>query len=448
MVHEGTDNLLPEVAVRAPRATEPRALVIRQNQRAMEPAPTDQRPPAGARRGTGLLAAGSVISGVLAYVFFALVTRALGAEPAAPVAVLWAWWSFAAAAFTFPVQHWISRTAATAAGEAAVRRGLPRVAALVTGVSVVAGVVAWLARDRLFGPDGTWFPLLVAAVGVCSGALGLARGTLSGRHRFGAVGVGLVLENGLRCVVAVILMASGNEHPASYGLALLAGYAAIGLRPSALVPRTTGSGEHSDPLAFVSGASAGQLLAQVTLTGGPVLLAAVGGAPAEVTALFAALALFRAPYTLAIGLVAPLTGRLTLLVETDRHDVLRRLREAIAAATLVTALVGGLLAAWVGDAVLELVFGEGVRLGAGLTAVVAVGSVFALANLVLTIGLLARGRPGAAARVWLAVAPLGVLAMVLLSSDAVTRTCSAFLVVEAGAWLGFLLVEWRADRAR
>lgn len=414
----------------------------------MEPAATDQRPPAGARRGTGLLAAGSVVSGVLAYVFFALVTRALGAEPAAPVAVLWAWWSFAAAAFTFPVQHWISRTAATSAGEAAVRRGLPRVAALVAAASAVAGVVAWLARDRLFGPEGTWFPLLVVAVGVCSGALGMARGTLSGRHRFGAIGVGLVLENGLRCVVAAILMGAGDERPASYGLALLAGYAAIGLRPSALVPRTTGSGEHGDPLAFVSGASAGQLVAQVTLTGGPVLLAAVGGAQAEVTALFAALALFRAPYTLAIGLVAPLTGRLTRLAEAGRHDALRRVREVVVAVTLLSALVGGLLAAWLGDAVLELVFGEGVRLGAGLTAVVAIGSVFALANLVLTIGLLARGRPSVAARVWLAAAPLGALAMVLLSSDDVTRTCSAFLVVEAGAWLGFLLAEWRADRSR
>ena len=92
-----------------------------------------------------------------------------------------------------------------------------------------------------------------------------------------------------------------------------------------------------------------------------MLLAAVGGAPAEVTALFAALALFRAPYTLAIGLVAPLTGRLTRLVEDGRTDVLRRLRETLAAGTLLTALIGGLLAAWLGDAVLELVFGEGVR---------------------------------------------------------------------------------------
>ena len=70
--------------------------------------------------------------------------------------------------------------------------------------------------------------------------LGLSRGVLSGRHRFGAVGVQLVLENGLRCVVAGALMAAGNDQPAAYGLALLAGYAAMLLRPSALVPRATG----------------------------------------------------------------------------------------------------------------------------------------------------------------------------------------------------------------
>jgi hypothetical protein len=35
--------------------------------------------------------------------------------------------------------------------------------------------------------------------------------------------------------------------------------------------------------------------------------------------------------------------------------------------------------------------------------------------------------------------------MILLPADPVTRTCWTFLVVEAGAWLGFLVVEWRAD---
>ena len=411
-----------------------------------QPAAGDTPVPTTARRDTTLLAVGSLVSGLLAYVFFALVTRTLGAGPAAPVAVLWAWWSFSGAAITFPVQHWISRTAATAAGEAAVRRGLPRVAAAVTGLSVAAGAVAWLARERLFGPDGGWFPLLVVGIGLGSGVVGLVRGMLSGRHRFVAVGTCLVVENGLRCLVTAALVLRGSDNPTAYGVALVVGAAAALLWPSALVPRRTGTGGLGSPLTFVSGASAGQLLAQVTLTGGPVLLAAVGGAPAQVTALFAALALFRAPYTFALGLVAALTGRLTRMVEAGQHDALRRVREALVVATLVTAGLGGLGGAWLGPEVMELVFGDGVTLDRGNTALVAVGSVFALATLVLTVGLLARGRTVAVARTWLAAVPFGLAGYLLVPGSELTRTCWTFVVMEAVAWLGFLLLEWRSDR--
>lgn len=399
------------------------------------------------RRDTSVLAVGSVLNGVLAYVFFALVTRALGAGPAAPVAVLWAWWSFAGAALTFPVQHWITRTCSLPAGESAVRRGLGRVAAAVLAASLVAGALSWGFEERLFGPGAGWFPLLVVGVGLGSGTLGLVRGLLSGRDRFGAVGTNLVLENGLRCVVAGWLMAAGTEAPAAYGLALLAGYAVVLLRPSALVPHAGGGGPAGSSLSFVLGASTGQLLAMVTLTGGPVLLAAVGGAPAEVTALFAGLALFRAPYTLALGMVAGLTGRLTRLVEEGRHDALVRVREGVVAATLVLAVLGGLGGAWLGPALVELVFGGGVRLGALDTGLVAVGSVLALANLVLTVGLLARGLPGLVARTWLASLPAGALVQLLAPGDDLTRTCATFLGIELAAWVGFVLLERRADRS-
>ena len=407
----------------------------------------DEPLPARGGRDASVLAAGSLVSGVLAYVFFAMVTRALGAEPAAPVAVLWAWWSFAGAAVTFPVQHWISRTAAMPAGEAAVRRGLFVVAAAVGGASLAAGGLAWLASERLFGPSGAWFPLLVVAVGLGSGVLGVLRGTLSGRHRFAAVGLGLVVENAVRCLAAAALMAAGDDRPVAYGLALVAGYAAALLWPTALVPRVTGTGQGGgSPLGFVTGASAGQLLAQLTLTGGPVLLAAVGGAPAEVTALFAGLALFRAPYTLAIGLVAGLTGRLTRWVGSGRTDLLAQLRQGVVAATVVVGALAAAIGAWWGPDVMELIFGTGVRLPAGDTALVAVGSVLALANLVLTVELLAHGRTVALVRTWLVAVPFGVAAHLLLGEAALTRTCWTFLVVEAVAWTGFLMLEWRSDR--
>ncbi|WP_432477317.1 lipopolysaccharide biosynthesis protein [Nocardioides sp. GXQ0305] len=397
-------------------------------------------------RDATVLAAGSLGSGVLAYVFFAAVTRALGAEVSAPVAVLWAWWSFAGAALTFPLQHWIARQAAIDQGEAGVRHQLPRVLVAVAGASLLAGLVAWLARERLFGVEGWAFPLLVVAVGLGSAVIGVVRGTLSARHRFTAVGIGLVAENGLRCVLAGGLAVAGVDAPEAYGAVLVAGYAAAALWPSALVPRRTGRTAGTAALGFVTGASAGQLLAQAALTGGPVLLAAVGGAPAEVTALFAGLALFRAPYTLAIGLVSALTGRLTRLVVSGRRAALVRVRRTVVALTAALVLLAGLGGAWLGPPVMELVFGEGVRLAASDTAVVAVGSVFALANLVLLVGALARGRPHAAAVVWLLAAPAGVAGYLLRGGDALDRTCWAFLAVEAAAWVGFLVLDTRSDR--
>jgi O-antigen/teichoic acid export membrane protein len=232
----------------------------------------------------------------------------------------------------------------------------------------------------------------------------------------------------------------------AYGAVLVAGYATATLFPSALVPRRTGQAGDTAALGFVTGASAGQLLAQVALTGGPVLLAAVGGAPAEVTALFAGLALFRAPYTLAIGLVSALTGRLTRLVVSGRREALARVRRSVVTLTGALAIAGGLGGAWLGPPVMELVFGEGVRLAASDTAVVAVGSVFALANLVLIVGALARGRPHAAAVVWLLAAPVGVAGYLLRGGDALDNTCWAFLAVEAAAWVGFLVLDTRSDR--
>lgn len=406
-----------------------------------------EAPATSGRRDAAALTTGSILNGLLAYVFFALVTRALGAGPAAPVAVLWAWWSFAGAAITFPVQHWISRTAAMPAGEAGVRRGLAAVAAAVGGVSVVAGGLGWLAGERLFGTPDPWFPLLVVAVGLGSGVLGVLRGTLSGRLRFGAVGLGLVIENAVRCLAAAALAVAGDDRPVSYGLALVGGYVVALLWPAALVPRSTGTGRGGgSPLGFVTGTSAGQLLAQVTLTGGPVLLAAVGGAPAEVTALFAALALFRAPYTLAVGLVAGLTGLLTRWIAAGRNDLLDRLRRGVVASTVLLGVPAAGLGAWWGPEVTELVFGAGVRMPAGETALVAVGSVLALANLTLTVELLAHGHTVALARSWLVAVPFGLVPHLVPGGTSLADTCWTFVVVEAVAWTCFVVVSWRSDR--
>jgi O-antigen/teichoic acid export membrane protein len=395
-------------------------------------------------RDTSALAVGSVVSGVLAYVFFALVTRALGPVAAAPVSVLWAWWSFAGAALTFPLQHWITRSVTVHQGERAVRRAVGGVVLIVALVGLVAGTVSWLARDLLFHRSDAAFPLLVVAVVFGSGAMGVVRGLLAARRRFPALGAALVAENALRSVAALALMTAGIEDPVAYGVSLVAGYLTIGCWPSALRIGDAGRGPDESPLAFISGASVGQLLGQVVLTGGPVLLAAAGGAPAEITALFAGLALFRAPYTLALGLVSQLTERLTILVVRGRRDALRRFRVWVVLTTLGAAVLGGAVGFWAGPAVMELIFGEGVRLTGGLTLLIAVGSAFALGNLVMTVSALARGRTAALVRGWMVGAAPGALFFWLWPMSALDRTTWTFAIVEATAFCWLVAEDWRS----
>jgi O-antigen/teichoic acid export membrane protein len=276
------------------------------------------------------------------------------------------------------------------------------------------------------------------AVALGSGAMGVTRGLLAARRRFQALGAAMLAENALRCVAGLALVVAGVEDPVAYGACLVAGYLAICFWPSTF--RIAGTGrslEAESPLALVSGASVGQLLGQVVLNGGPVLLAAAGGAPAEVTALFAGLALFRAPYILALGLVSRLTERLTVLVVRGRRDALRRFRVGVVLATLGTAVLAAVVGAWAGPPLMELVFGDGVRLPGGLTLLIAVGTVFALANLVLTVTALARGRTAALVRGWVIAAVPGALLFWLSPMSALDRTTWTFAVVEAAAfcWL-------------
>lgn len=392
-----------------------------------------------AARDSGVLAVGSLLNGVLAYVFFATVTRALGAEAAAPVSVLWAYWSFAAAALAFPLQHWAARSVTATGSEHAVRRSLPAVSAAVLTLGPLVGLVAWVARDSLFHRGDAWFPVLVALATVGSALTGLVRGLLQARGRFGAVATALVLENLVRVVVSLALVVAGNHHPVAYGFALVAGYVTALVWPWTLRMTLHGD-DHESPLALLGGASGGQLLGQVALTGGPVLLTLAGGGPAQVTVLFAGLALFRAPYTLAIGMVAQLTARFTTLVVERRHDALGRLRTRVVAATVVLSLLAAPVGAFVGRPVLPLVFGDDVRMSRALCAVLASASSVAIAALVVTLVLIALGRTGGQVRAWLLAAVPGAAYFVLWPAEVLDRTCGAFLVVEVAAF-GWMVVE-------
>ncbi len=151
-------------------------------------------------------------------------TRALGPVAAAPVSVLWVWWGFAGAALTFPLQHWITRSVTVHEGERAVRQG----AAAAWHSSwcwsaLVAGLVSWLARDLLFRRADVAFPLLVVAVALGSGVLGVVRGTLTARRRFAALGAAWWPRTPCAASPPLALMVAGVEDPVAYGVCLVVG---------------------------------------------------------------------------------------------------------------------------------------------------------------------------------------------------------------------------------
>ena len=384
-----------------------------------------------------MLALGSAASGVLAYVFFALVTRALGAEAAAPVAVLWTYWSFAAAALTFPLQHWAVRAVVAAGGEGPVRRALPSIAALTLLVALLAGTATWLIRDDLFHRGGWSFPALVVVVTMGSAFLGIVRGILTVRDRLTSVGLLLASENAVRCLLAVILIAGDATESRYYGLALAAG-ALVGFAwPSVLRLGTTGPADHGW-LRFVAGASGGQLISQAVLTGGPVALALLGDSPAQVTGLFVALALFRAPYVVALGVVSPATGMLTRLVVAERHAAIRRVLAGIVAATALGVGLAALIGWFAGPALLRLVFGASIDVSAEVCLLIAAGSALSLGTLLLSLVAMANDRSHTTLRSWLVAAVAAGVTIAVGPGTPMTTVTYAFVVAQLVAFATLL----------
>ena len=253
-------------------------------------------------RDTSALLTGTTVSGLLAYAYVVLGTRIYGAVEFAPISVLWTIWAMSAAVITFPVQHWVIRTIEADRTEGTVRTALPLILASAVLLSTVIGVVAWMARGTLFSDGGALYPVLAAAIPLGSVMVGLSRGTLAARRRFTAAAAAFAVENLIRVVAAVMVVLAGWGSN-TYAIALILGFLVVAVWPSALHLTGEASGAaNARTLSFLSGVAGGTLISQVVLTGGPVILASLGGAPASVTGLFSTLALFRAPYILATGL--------------------------------------------------------------------------------------------------------------------------------------------------
>jgi hypothetical protein len=370
-----------------------------------------------------------VVNGIASYALVAVGTRAYGAADFAPVSVMWTFWAMSVAVFTFPIQHWIIRTFQVDQGEGGVRRALPQLVVLTIAGAAVLTALAVVLRARFFGSPTPVWPVLVMLLTFGSAVTGYLRGVLSGRRRFVATGVAIAADAVVRLVACSLVVVLGGS-VAWFATAIAVGPVILLIWPSVLTLRSDGSGSTAPVAGFLGGLAGGVLLSQIALSAGPAVLAAVGGAPAEVTALFATMALFRAPYLIAVGLASRGTGPLTRLVASGNEARLGRLRRGVAVTGLAGALVGGLLGWWIGPALVDLVFGTGVAPPASVVAIVAAGSAVALTGLVAVLLLVARAATPAITVSWLVAFAAAAAVLVLGSDNSSTRVALAFLAAE------------------
>jgi len=411
---------------------------------------SDHRPPGTRRRAARdslALTVGSGLAGLLAYVFFALATRSLGVERAAPVSVLWSWWAIAAAVLTFSVQHWIIATLAGDGHETTVARSMPRIALAGGALAVLTGVVAFAARGILFDDGGVAFPAMVAVLTAGSLFTGIVRGALAGRRRYVASAACLVSENAVR-VAGAVAAALAGAGAVAFGVALVVGSLTglIWVRALRFEHSHPRSHPVRNPMALMSGIAGGSLIAQVVLTGGPVALAVVGGSPAEVTSVFVALAVCRAPYVVALGVAPQLTGWLARLAGQGQQTRLARLRAGTAVATLAAAGLAALLAIGVLPWLLRGIFGPDVELATGLLVMLGIGTAVALGNLVLLLLLLALQRPRSATWAWTAALVVAAGWLAAGFDEPATRVVVAFLLAQVTAFVVLLALSGRGRR--
>jgi len=393
----------------------------------------------GLGRDTTSLAFSAGVSGIAAYAFAAIGTRALGAHGFAPVSVLWTFWAVTTAAVSFPVQHWVIRQFRVDGSEAGVRDALPRIALASTAIAAAVGVIGWVARGSLFGRTDAAFPVFLGLVPLGAALMGLLRGALAGRGRFAGCAWALSGENLIRFGLAIAGAALGWGATA-FGAILIGGFAIVIAWPTALQFRDEREAGRP-PLGQLMGMSGGSVLAQLVLTGGPVAVAVTGGSPTEVTSLFAALALLRAPYVLATGVATRLTGLLTGLVVEGRTRTMLRFQLMVGVGVGIAAILASGFAWAAGPRVLQILFGSDIEVGAGTVAIIGVGTAFALGTLMQTLVLISRARADLIVGSW-ALALVVAVGWVGAGPGApLARASWGFLIGEAIAFFTMVVVE-------
>lgn len=165
---------------------------------------------------------GLVISGIAAYVFLAIATRAVGETAFLSLSQLWFVTFIVAPGFFLPIEQEVGR--ALAHRRALHQGSLPLIqrAAILGGGLATVTVILIVAFSPLITEElfhGSWALLACLLLSFLAYAAGhFVRGVMSGSGDFGRYGLFMGTDGVLRVVFAVVLVVAGVEAVGPYGL--------------------------------------------------------------------------------------------------------------------------------------------------------------------------------------------------------------------------------------
>ena len=364
------------------------------------------RTPAALWRDRWVVVAGSALAGIGAFVFVLVATRSLGLEEFSPISQLWTVWAIAVAVVTFSTQV-VTVRREVLIGKTSISRSSELMPLILLLILVIP--VLFLYRVRIFGDPNLLWPIVGTLIPLGSYATGKARGWLA-VHGSPAQLAGVVGgENVVRAGLAIIL-AFFDAGPLWYAVAILAGYsvALIGLsngRPRVVVDE--GANSSHERLLPLSASTAG-ICDHLLLVAAPTVLATSSGNPALVSALFVAMAVYRAPYQFVLGLIPSITRNFTQRLPEISRLALRRHAQRIGRWMVLLTVIAAVIGVLLGEAVIAPIFGAKGVLDPVDHALAAALTVVATGALICSVALLALGRAKRTMGTWIVVALLTI----------------------------------------
>lgn len=419
-------------------------------------APSPGSGPRSALRDTGtyVVLLGSVTGGVGALVFQVVAGRSLGAESFAPISTIWTMLFLLNTIVLLPVEQYITRELASSRTPGSRVLVLP----VVLSTLAAAAVVAWNLTS-VFASD----PLYLLLTGVLVASLALAarrRGQLAGTRSFTRYGVATIAQTALLLLLGVAASLGQAAAPAFVAALVVSPLAILLVRvpPAArsavegtdATPTTTPDGPAPPATTrFVGPYIVATASAQTLLAAAPVAVLFLGGSPEEISITFVVFTLLRAPLTLLYAVQARLLPSLVGWAERGEAPRLRRFATRAAVASVPAAVLGALVGAAAGPAVIALLYGADFRPSATVVSAIVAGVLLATAAQLVALVIVARGTTTQLAVSWPAGLAAACVTLLVLPGDAVTRVAIAFLVGQAVALglMAALATRWPGHAA-